>query len=191
MEKKKRIRKEILAKRRGLSEEAVREKSREIKRNLLELPEFKRAKTIMFYVALDEEVRTEEIIKESLLMGKRVAVPLSIVEKRDLAPALLTDYGDLVPGTYGIPEPREGQRCILSPGELSLIIVPGVAFDRQGNRLGFGGGFYDNFLGKVPADIPRLALAFELQMLEELPCGERDVPVDGVVTEKKVYRRRI
>ena len=189
MEKKKSIRKEILAKRRSLSEESVREKSRKIKSNLLGLPEFKRAKTIMFYVAKDEEVRTEEIIKESLRIGKKVAVPVCIVETRDLAPSLLTDYGDLAPGAYGIPEPREEHRSILPPGELTLIIVPGVAFDRQGNRLGFGGGFYDNFLGKVPPGIPRLGLAFELQILEELPFGEKDVPVDGVVTEERIYHR--
>ena len=189
MEEKKRVRKEILAKRRGLPEETVAEKSLKIKKNLFELPEFEKAKTIMFYVAKDKEVRTEEMIKGSLKMGKRVAVPISKVEERDLIPSLLTDYEELVPGTYGILEPREGGHRAIPLENIELVIVPGVAFDRQGNRLGFGGGFYDNFLGKVPPGIPRLGLAFELQILEELPFGEKDVPVDGVVTEERIYHR--
>ncbi len=189
MEEKKSIRKEILVKRNGLSEEAVREKSRKIKKKLFELPEFKKAKTIMFYVAKDKEVRTEEMIRESLKMGKRVAVPLSKVEGRNLIPLLLTDYGELVPGAYGILEPGEKGRQPVPLENLELIIVPGVAFDHQGQRLGFGGGFYDNFLGKVPAHVPRLGLAFELQMVEELPVGENDVPVNGTITEGRIYLR--
>ncbi|MCD5402084.1 5-formyltetrahydrofolate cyclo-ligase [candidate division NPL-UPA2 bacterium] len=189
MEEKKSIRKEILVKRNGLSEEAVREKSQRIKKKLFELLEFKKAKTVMFYVAKDKEARTEEIIRESLKMGKRVAVPISKVKERDLIPSLLTAYGELVPGAYGILEPGEECRQPVPLESLELIIVPGVAFDRQGNRLGFGGGFYDNFLGKVPANIPRLGLAFELQLVEELPGGENDIPVDGIVTEERIYLR--
>jgi len=188
VEEKERIRKEILANRRRLSEETVTGKSRKIKKSLFELPEFEKAKTVMFYVSKGREVRTEEMIRESLKMGKKVAVPISKVEKRDLLPSLLTDYGELVPGTYGILEPREREQRAISLEEIGLIIVPGVAFDRQGNRIGFGRGFYDNFLGKVPANVFRLGLAFQLQVVEELPFEERDVPMDGVVTEKKVYR---
>ena len=188
MEEKEGIRKEILAKRKGLPEETVAEKSLKIKKNLFELPEFGKAKTIMFYVAKDKEVRTEEMIRESLKMGKRVAVPISKVEERDLIPSLLTDYEELVPGTYGILEPREGGHRTIPLENIELVIVPGVAFDRQGNRLGFGRGFYDNFLGKVPSSVPRLGLAFESQIVEELPVREGDIPVDGVVTEEKVYR---
>jgi len=187
VEEKEKLRKEILAERRRLSEETVTEKSRKIKENLFRLPEFGKAKTVMFYVAKGKEVRTEEMIKESIKMGKIVAVPISKVEERNLIPSLLLDYGELVPGTYGILEPREEGRQPVLPEKLELIIVPGVAFDRQGNRLGFGRGFYDNFLGKVPAHVPCLSL--ELQIVEELPFEGRDVPVDGVVTEEKVYLR--
>lgn len=188
MEEKERIRKEILAKRSGLSEEAVMEKSQRIKKKLFELSEFKKAKTVMFYVAKDKEVKTEEMIRESLKMGKRVAVPISKVEERDLIPSLLTDYGELVPGTYRILEPREEGHRPVPLENIELIIVPGVAFDCWGNRLGFGGGFYDNFLGKVPSNVLRLGLAFDLQIVDELPVGERDIPMDGIVTEEK-YRR--
>ena len=188
MEEKKSIRKEILVKRNELPEEAVREKSRRIKKKLFELLEFKKAKTVMFYAAKDKEVETEEIIRESSKLGKRVAVPVSKVKERDLIPSLLTDYGELVSGAYGILEPEEECYQPVPLEKLELIIVPGVAFDYWGNRLGFGGGFYDNFLGKVPVNIPRLGLAFELQMVEELPVEENDVPVDGIITEEEIYR---
>lgn len=189
MERKRSLRKEILAQRNELPEEAVAEKSQRIRKRLLALAEFKKAKVVMFYVAKDKEVRTERIIRESLRMGKRVAVPLSRVEERNLIPLLLTDYGELIPGAYGILEPEKKCHRPIPLKNLELIIVPGVAFDRQGQRLGFGGGFYDNFLGKVPANIPRLGLAFELQMVEELPVGGNDAPVDGIITEKRIYLR--
>ncbi len=189
MEEKKSLRNKILAKRSELSEEAIREKSRRIRKRLLELAEFKRAEIVMFYVAKDKEVRTEGMIRESLKMGKRVAVPLSKVEERDLIPLLLTDYGELVPGAYGILEPGEEYRRPVPRENIGLIIVPGVAFDRQGQRLGFGGGFYDNFLRKIPTNVPCLGLAFELQVVEELPVGENDVPVNGIITEEKIYQR--
>jgi len=189
VEEKEKLRREILAERGKLSEEAVTEKTRKIKENLFGLPEFEKAKMVMFYVAKGKEVRTEEMIKESIKMGKTVAVPISKVEERDLIPSLLLDYGELVPGTYGILEPREECRRPVPPEKLELIVVPGVAFDRQGNRLGFGRGFYDNFLGKVPFHIPRLGLAFEFQIVKELPFTEKDVPVDGVVTEEDIYHR--
>ena len=179
----------MLAKRKGLSEEAVREKSRKIKKKLFELPEFKKAGTIMFYAAKGKEVRTEEMIKESLKMGKRVAVPIGKVRERDLIPSFLTDYGELAPGAYGILEPREEHRRLVPLKKLELIIVPGVAFDRQGNRLGWGGGFYDNFLGRIPSGVPRLGLAFELQIVESLPIGEEDIPMDGIITEEIIYLR--
>jgi len=189
VEEKEKLRREILAERGKLSEEAVTEKSRKIKENLFGLPEFEKAKMVMFYVAKGKEVRTEEMIKESIKTGKTVVVPVSKVEERDLIPSLLLDYGELVPGTYGILEPREECRRPVPPEKLELIVVPGVAFDRQGNRLGFGRGFYDNFLGKVPSHVPCLSLAFELQIVEELPFTEKDVPVDGVVTEEDIYHR--
>lgn len=190
MERKKSIREEILTKRGKLFEEVVREKSRKIKKKLFESADFKRAEVVMFYVSKGKEVRTEGMIGESLRMEKRVAVPLSKVKERDLIPLLLIDYEKLVPGAYGILEPGEESRQLVPLENLELIIVPGVAFDRQGQRLGWGGGFYDNFLRKVPANVPRLGLAFELQVVEKLPVGENDVPMDGIITEEKIYRMR-
>jgi len=187
VEEKRGIRKEILARRRGLSPEAVREKSRRIKEKLFKLPEFRKARIIMFYAARGKEVRTEEMIKESLQMGKKVAVPISQVGERDLVLSFLTDYGELAPGAYGILEPKEEHYRPVPPRKLELIVVPGVAFDYQGQRLGSGRGFYDNFLRKVPSGVPRLGLAFQLQIVANLPRERQDVLVDGVITEEKCF----
>ena len=143
----------------------------------------------MFYVNKDNEVRTEEMIKESLRMGKKVAVPITRVKEKNLEPSLLTDYDlELSPGTYGILEPTEEYIRPISPEEIDLIIVPGVAFDRLGSRLGFGGGFYDNFLKRLPSSTTRIALAFQLQIVEQVPCEEKDQPVDIIITgEENIF----
>ncbi len=179
----------MLARRSSLSPDAVIEKSNLIRKALFNLPQFKSSQLIMFYVARDEEVRTEEMIKESLRMEKRVAVPITKVKERNLVPSLLTDYDlELSPGTYQILEPKEEYVRPISPQEIDLIIVPAVAFDRRGSRLGFGGGFYDNFLKQVPPKTVRIGLAFQLQMVEELPSQEKDERVDIIITEEEVLR---
>ena len=179
----------MLARRSSLSPDAVIEKSNLVRKNLFGLPQFKTAKVIMFYVARDKEVRTEEMIKESLRMGKTVAVPITRVKERNLVPSLLTDYDlELSPGTYQIPEPKEEYIRPVSPQEIDLVIVPGVAFDHRGSRLGFGEGFYDNFLKAVSPKTTRIGLAFQLQMVEELPSEEKDERVDMIITEEEVPR---
>lgn len=183
------VRKEMLARRRSLSPDAVIAKSNLVRKNLFDLPQFKTAKLIMFYVARNNEVRTEEMIKESLRMGKAVAVPITRVKERNLVPSLLTDYDlELAPGTYQILEPKEEYIRPISPQEIGLVIVPAVAFDERGSRLGFGGGFYDNFLKEVPSRTTRIGLAFQLQMVEELPSQEKDELVDIIITEQEVLR---
>ncbi|MCK4261610.1 5-formyltetrahydrofolate cyclo-ligase [bacterium] len=184
---KNRLRKEMLGRRSSLSLQAVIEKSNLIRKNLFALPQFGVAKVVMFYVAKDNEVRTGEMIKESLRMGKTVAVPITRVKERNLVPSLLTDYDlELAPGTYRILEPKEEYIRPILPQEIDLVIVPAVAFDHRGSRLGFGGGFYDNFLRQVPPKTIRIGLAFQLQMVEGLPSQEKDEGVNIIVTEEGV-----
>ncbi|MCK4326794.1 5-formyltetrahydrofolate cyclo-ligase [bacterium] len=184
---KNRLRKEMLGRRSSLSLQAVIEKSNLIRKNLFALPQFGVAKVVMFYVAKDNEVRTGEMIKESLRMGKTVAVPITRVKERNLVPSLLTDYDlELAPGTYQILEPKEEYIRPILPQEIDLVIVPAVAFDHRGSRLGFGGGFYDNFLRQVPPKTIRIGLAFQLQMVEGLPSQEKDEGVNIIVTEEGV-----
>ena len=127
------------------------------------------------------EVRTGEILREAWRRDKRVWAPEGAGNPSDPVLSELTSTGKLYPGVFGIPEPEEG---IEGAGREGLAIVPGLAFDEHLNRLGYGGGFYDRFLAGHPG-LCRVGLAFECQILAELPVTELDCPMDVVVTERR------
>ncbi len=178
----------------GLSKEEILTKSAQIQKLLFELPEFTRAKTIAFYVAkqASREVETEQMIKESLQMGKRVLVPIVDKVAKKVLFSELRDYDlELAPGAFGILEPKPSCQRLIPAHESDLIIVPGVAFDLRGHRLGYGGGYFDRLLREVALvkpSIPFIGLAYELQVVEKLSNTLRDVPIDILVTERKVSR---
>ncbi|MCS5695110.1 5-formyltetrahydrofolate cyclo-ligase [Desulfofundulus thermocisternus] len=185
------LRKNVLKVRGSLSPEEVAARSRRIMERLTSLEEYHRAKTLMAYVDFRNEVKTGDLIVESMARGKRVAVPLTDVAGKRLVPSLLLDFpGDLAPGTWGILEPRPECLRPLEPQELDLVVVPGVAFDLQGNRLGYGGGFYDRFLPRTRPDTVWLAPAFEVQLVPAVYHGPHDCPVHILVTEERVVYTR-
>ena len=172
---------------RSLSAAEVAEKSTCILERIKALREYRQTGVLMAYVDFRNEVQTGALISGSLAAGKQVAVPVTDIANRRLTPSRLEDYpGDLIPGAWGILEPR--QECLrpVEPALLDLVIVPGVAFDLIGNRLGYGGGFYDRFLPRCRPDTVYLALAFELQIRADVYPGEHDCPVHILVTEDRV-----
>lgn len=183
MAEKEKIRRRILKLRDGLSSEEREEKSKQIKKKLFALFEFRAAKTIFFYAAKGNEVETKGMIEESLSSGKKVGLP--IVKGKEIFFSRTFNYGKLLPSTFGILEPEEEHPISLD--RVDLIIVPGIIFDSQGNRIGFGRGFYDRFLKKIP-DAFKIGLAFELQILETIPKISTDIPVDKIVTEKRIIK---
>ena len=182
------IREEIKRKREELSREEVEEKSKLIKENLFSLPEFQAAKTAAFYVALKKsnEVETEQMIKDSLAMGKQVLVPITDLIENKIFFSEITNYDDLVPGSFGILEPLPEVRKIYPYEAVRLAIVPGVAFDLEGHRIGYGLGFYDSFLSRLTKYIPKIGLAFEMQIMENLPEESHDVTLDKIITEERI-----
>jgi 5-formyltetrahydrofolate cyclo-ligase len=188
--RKKAIREKIKEIRFKLSKAEVLSKSTEIQRRFFDLPEFKYVKTVSFYVAKGNEVQTEQMIKDSIKMGKRVLVPITDKKSGRLVFSELRDYDvELELGTFGVLEPREKHRKIAPSTEAELIVVPGVVFDKRGYRLGHGKGYYDKFLREVfsaKTDVPAIGLAYEFQVLEEIPYGHNDIPVHKIVTEKRV-----
>jgi len=181
--KKKELRKEILEIRRAQSEDEKKRKSVQIWKRLKRLPEFKNADTVMFYISLPDEVDTERMIKESITAGKKVVVPVVNREKGIIEPSELKDYEkELEPGTFGILEPKPAYRRRVNTRDIDLVVVPGVAFDRCGNRLGFGAGFYDRFL-KGLRGVPFVGLAFDFQLKNRLPSGLHDISMDIIITE--------
>lgn len=122
--------------------------------------------------------------------GKRVVIPVCDPTRVALIPSLLYHpEEDLQPGTWGILEPKPGCLRPVPPEEIDFVIIPGVAFDSAGNRLGYGGGYYDRFLPLLRPDTRKIATAFQLQVVEALVPDRFDRPVDLVVTEEKIYAR--
>jgi len=181
------IRRKILKKRLSLSSEDIRNKSQQVFLNLAETVEYINSRNIMFYVATRIEVQTEEIIKMSIKMGKNVFVPIILPECLNLAPSKIFDFDtELEKGKKGIFEPKKEYYRLFPPENIDLIIVPGVAFDLSGNRIGRGFGYYDNFLRKVSSSAKIVALAFEMQIVKKIPNDKNDIPVHGIITEKRI-----
>lgn len=182
MEEKRAIRKQVFALRKSCSDENIEKWSREITRRVTELSEFQEAGRILVYADYNHEVMTRFLTEEAWKAGKAVAVPK--VEGKDMFFYRLTDFGQLKPGYFGIPEPEEGE---IVSWEDALMIMPGVAFDRSGHRVGYGGGFYDRFLEKHPG-IRRVAVAFDFQIFPAVPSEPTDISPEIIVTEKEVLR---
>lgn len=175
------LRKRILEARDRLSPDEQRTKSVDIENRLFALPEVVSASTILFFASFRSEVQTHSMIRKALAAGKRVALPK--VKGKDLAFYEIKDFEtDVVPGTWGILEPHEKNPITLDP--IDLIIVPGVAFDERCNRLGYGAGFYDRVLSKYK--LSTVAIAFEVQLVPDVPMSQQDVPVQKIVTEKRI-----
>jgi len=172
------IRNKILLRLKTQKEEDRSKKSKIIKERLFRSLFFKKAKAIMFYLSFDGEVNTKEMIKEAQKIGKIVAVPVC-QRNRIIKPARLTKKAKLKKGPYGICEPAV--KRFMNGKDLDLVIVPGVAFDRQGNRLGRGKGHYDYFLKKIFKRTTSVGLAFDFQILSFLPTTKRDTSVDRII----------
>lgn len=181
MRTKSEIRKEILKKIKNQKSKIKDEKDRIIKEKVLSLEEFKRAKVVAFYVSLESEVDTTALIDEALKMGKRVVIPAIAGDVLYLA--MIKDRKSAsLKGPYGILQPAVGSFNPFPKEDVDLIIVPAVAFDKKMQRLGRGKGFYDRFLKDLPKNIKKIGLAYDLQIMEDLPVTPRDIPVDMVIT---------
>jgi 5-formyltetrahydrofolate cyclo-ligase len=183
---KKSLRKDVLSKRQSLSSQEVGEKSDNIHKLLFQLKYFQDAGVMMVYVDFRNEVKTAAIITTALNQGKRVVIPVC-KEAGQLIPSEVYQFPeDLEPGTWGILEPKPGRLRPVEPGEIDLVLVPGVAFDQRGNRLGYGAGYYDRFLAKASPSATFVALAYELQVVEDVFPVEHDMPVHYILTEDRL-----
>jgi 5-formyltetrahydrofolate cyclo-ligase len=184
------LRRQAQLARQQLSTEQKDEQSRRIVGQVLALPQYAGAKTALWYLGVRNEVRTENSVIGELAAGrKRVAIPWC--EGDHLLLFHLREMSDLEEGAFGILEPKRELRQLASrrvaPGEIDLALVPGVAFDRQGNRLGHGAGYYDRLLAELSPNACLIGLAYECQLVEAIPREPHDVSMDLVVTESDVY----
>ena len=188
MPEKTRLRREILA-RRDVEPDRPR-RSRAIVERILNLPEYDAAALMSAFVGVGTEVDTLPLIETALARGKRVAVPW--VDGRVLRLFDLASVGELARAPFGLLEPPPDLRAAASrevmPADVELFVVPGVAFDRHGGRLGHGRGYYDGLLAEARKGVPLIAAAFECQLVENVPMSPRDVPVDAIATELALHR---
>lgn len=176
--------------RKSLDPAWVAEASQAIQKRLLELPEYLSARTVMSYVSVGKEVETQQLLLRMQKEGKTVVIPWC--EGKELRLFRWESFDELECGTLNILEPRAELRLRqdkrIAPDELDLILVPGLGFDRNGNRLGRGAGYYDRFLKTTPRRVIRIGLSFECQIVENIPMSANDEKVDLVVTECGIYR---
>ncbi len=175
---KQKIRNTILTRLKAQKEENRSRKSRQIKNKLFRTRVFKKAKTVMFYIPFGGEVNTEDMIKAAQKLGKIVVVPVCVREKM-MIPCELKDKGTLLRGPYGIREPALKEPVDLK--NLDLVLVPGVAFDKKGRRLGRGKGYYDHFLPGISQHTVSIGLAYDFQILPCVPTTKSDINVHKII----------
>ena len=173
---KKELRAMIRAQKRAMTEQEIESKSKRLTELFLATDTYRQAKTIYGYLPYNQEVRTEALLEQALRDGKRVAVPKCYGDEMRFI--YLDDLSKVEKGYCGIPEPVDDEPVGDDP--TALVLMPGLAFDEEGHRIGYGGGFYDKFLMQEP-EHPTLALCYDFQMLPELHTEEFDIPVDRVI----------
>lgn len=154
-----------------------------IVRRLLQLPQVRHATRVMGYLPMQDELDTRPFLSALIEQGQEVYVPRTIIAERRLEPVRLRDVEHVCIGAYGIAEPAGNDVCL--PQQLDFILVPARAFDRNGNRLGRGAGFYDRFMAIEGFTAVRCGAAFSCQLMPAVPHGDHDLPVHILVTENE------
>jgi len=188
-EQKKVLRKKILKMRDELDTQYRKVSSDKILNQVMKLEEFKNAKTIMTFVSFSSEVDTRGFIEKCWEIGKRVVTPLAKMKTKELEIYKINNWSQLQPGVYGILEPIPDKQRLVAPSEIDLVINPGVAFDINLNRMGYGGGFYDRFYHHLKKDCCRVAVGFDAQIVDKVPVDKYDIPVDMLITENRIIKK--
>ena len=191
---KKRLREKLLKKRDSIPPDLKAQKESEIEKKLFDLDIFKKAECLLMYVSFRSEVDTRRYLDDVLKMNKRLILPVVDTRHALLKLYEIKDTSELAPGYMGIPEPeiRENRRATIK--DIDLVVIPGTGFDIKGNRLGYGGGYYDRLLSyesKQLAEVEHIttiALAFEEQIGDEIPAEPHDIQVDMIITDKQLIR---
>jgi len=180
LSKKKRIRDIIEKQRKELNKDIKRVFDEQIFYKVIDSSEYKKSKTIFIYVSFEGEVDTHKIIKYALAEGKQICVPKILSKEEGMKAIAISSFNELKPSVYNILEPESFDNTI-DEKQIDLILMPGVAFDNKGGRVGYGGAFYDRFLAKIKSDAVKIALAYDFQILEEVPMDKHDKKIDRII----------
>ncbi len=183
---KKTLRKIMEEKRQALTQEQAREAAHVLSERLFTSDLYAGAKNILIFVSFGKEMDTSAIIERALSDGKNVACP-RISGKRQMDFIGIRSRDDLKAGSFGILEPEEGGGPVYTKG---LVLAPGLAFDREFNRLGYGGGYYDVWMEKHGKGCLKYALSYDFQLIDDVPHNEKDVQLDGIITPSAILTKR-
>ena len=181
------IRRLMAQRRKALTPPEAARCGKAIRQQIAKAPFYRESRCLSCYVSVGNEVDTHALIRSALDDGKCVAVPVAR-KGRPMMQVRISDLSELVPAPFGLLEPAEDSWDPIAPSAFDLVIVPGLAFDRQGNRVGFGGGFYDRFLSGL--DAVKVGIAYGFQLGEALPTEPHDVGLDWLVTESRIFAFR-
>ncbi|MHB8880876.1 MAG: 5-formyltetrahydrofolate cyclo-ligase [Thermodesulfovibrionales bacterium] len=199
------LRKEILQRRNNIPLVVRKAKNRSIQYNLETLDEVVHAGTLLLFASFRSEVDMNSMISKALFAGKRVILPKVDIGTRSLLLLEIKSPADLVPGYMGIPEPvlhphKEGEPGSAEDGSsaersvdinaVDAVIIPGACYDEEGNRIGYGGGYYDRLLSGLQRTIPIIAPAYEEQLVDSIPAEPHDMKVSVIVTDRRVIHCR-
>lgn len=174
------LRKAMIGKRKLIDEAKKKLKDKNIFNTVIDSKEYNNAENIFIYVSYNDEVDTHEIIKYSLKVGKKIFVPKVISKKLGMEIIEIKDFSELKKSNYGILEPETSNYA--EPSVVELALIPGLAFDRNGGRLGYGGGFYDRYLKLLNTHTHKVGLCYDEQLVDRVPMEEFDVFIDSVIT---------
>lgn len=180
------LRRRLRAARAALPPEERARLAAAVAERLLALPALGRARTVLVFDAFGSEIPTEGLVRRLMDQGKRVLLP--VVQGREMFAAELRPGEPLVPTSYGPREPT--RRRPVDPAQVEVVVVPGLAFDREGYRVGYGAGYYDRYLARLPERALRVGIGFHLQLVERVPRREGDEPLDLVVTDRETLECR-
>lgn len=180
---KRKLRKELMDRRSSISDEYRAELNAKALENFLNSEEYANSKDIFVFVSFGDEIDTHELIKMMLKDNKNVYIPVTYSGSAKMKLSRLTSFDDLEPGHYGILSPKPGCEEFVDHNIVDLVVVPGLAFDRRGHRVGYGAGYYDKFFADLSTTPKKIGFAYDFQILDSLPDDEHDVPVDKIITE--------
>lgn len=188
METKNDLRKKILSKRNNINENTAMNKSEIVIDKLINTVEYQKSSIVFIYMSFKNEVDTIKLVSRMLSEGKQVVIPYTDKKNIRLIPCEIYSIDDLKMSPYGYFEPKEENIIYVKPEKFDLIIVPGVAFDKKFNRIGFGKGYYDRILCQKRKDAKAVALAYDFQVLDQIPYEAHDIKMDMIITETFIIK---
>ena len=179
------LRKELIKKRNDLNSNKMKQFSSIISDKIINNCYFQKASNILAYIPCRNEVDIRDVIEKAWQLNKRIIIPKTDLIEKQIYPYLINSWQELELGNYQLLEPTIDKKKPFPITDIEVVLIPGVAFDKNGYRLGYGGGFYDRFFSNYQTNFYKIGIAYDFQIFNQLPVLKHDFPVDEIITEKQ------